>query len=207
MFAAIGRRLSSSGRHRRPPPVAAVVVVDPRLYIFTSILTRRRAQPPCRRHRRPGPGMLHVRRRRVAVVVLAAATVVVGSWLCSPPPVGSVSMLARAGGQNTTKHEGHTGTSDSAPRFCSEHQYTAAAAPEPTPGEPDGPGSQRRSYAWQGREHSKAASTADTVGKAPQSHSVGVGPPFVLTSCWSRLVAHFARPSWSRLRFGSQVGM
>ena len=33
----------------------------------------------------------------------------------------------------------------------------------------------------QGREHSKAASTADTVGKAPQSHSVGVGPPFVLT--------------------------
>ena len=80
MFAAIGRRLSSSGRHRRPPPVAAVVVVDPRLYIFTSILTRRRAQPPCRRHRRPGPGMLHVRRRRVAVVVLAAA---LWSWSSS----------------------------------------------------------------------------------------------------------------------------
>ena len=80
MFAAIGRRLSSSGRHRRPPPVAAVVVVDPRLYIFTSILTRRRAQPPCRRHRRSGPGMLHVRRRRVAVVVLAAA---LWSWSSS----------------------------------------------------------------------------------------------------------------------------
>ena len=44
--------------------------------------------------------------------------VVVGSWLCSPPPVGSVSRLARAGGTEHdrtpgSKHEGHTGTSDS----------------------------------------------------------------------------------------------
>ena len=32
--------------------------------------------------------------------------VVVGSWLCSPPSVGSVSRLARAGGQNTTGPRG-----------------------------------------------------------------------------------------------------
>ena len=98
--------------------------------------------------------------------------VVVGSWLCSPPrcgrrrrrrrvlcsppPVGSVSMLARARGQ--TKHEGHTGTSDSSIlhqnnvnqtsafgpwllllRRClanlttSRLRWTAAAVPEPTP--------------------------------------------------------------------------
>ena len=95
--------------------------------------------------------------------------VVVGSWLCSPPrcgrrrrvlcsppPVGSVSMLARARGQ--TKHEGHTGTSDSsilhqnnvnqtsafgpwllllrrglANLTTSRLRWTAAAVPEPTP--------------------------------------------------------------------------
>ena len=101
--------------------------------------------------------------------------VVVGSWLCSPPrcdrrrrrrrvlcsppPVGSVSMLARARGQ--TKHEGHTGTSDSsilhqnnvnqtsafgpwllllrrglANLTTSRLRWTAAAVPEPTPQRP-----------------------------------------------------------------------
>ena len=129
MFAAIGRRLSSSGRHRRPPPVAAVVPLSSLILASTSsplsspvvVLSH-----PAAGIADLGLGCYTSVRRRVAVVV-------VGSWLCSPPPVGSVSMLARAGGQNTTKHEGHTGTSDSAPRFCSVHQNTAAAPPEPTP--------------------------------------------------------------------------
>ena len=61
------------------------------------------------------------------VVLAAALWSSSSSWLCSPPPVGSVSMLARAGGTEHdrtpgAKHEGHTGTSNSAPRFCSEHQ-------------------------------------------------------------------------------------
>ena len=89
-------------------------------------------------------------RRRVVVVVVVVVV------LCSPPPVGSVSMLARARGQ--TKHEGHTGTSDSsilhqnnvnqtsafgpwllllrrglANLTTSRLRWTAAAVPEPTP--------------------------------------------------------------------------
>ena len=66
--------------------------------------------------------------------------VVVGSWLCSPPrcgrrrrvlcsppPVGSVSMLARARGQ--TKHEGHTGTSDSSILHQNNVNQTSAFGP------------------------------------------------------------------------------
>ena len=68
--------------------------------------------------------------------------VVVGSWLCSPPrcgrrrrrrvlcsppPIGSVSMLARARGQ--TKHEGHTGTSDSSILHQNNVNQTSAFGP------------------------------------------------------------------------------
>ena len=68
--------------------------------------------------------------------------VVVGSWLCSPPrcgrrrrrrvlcsppPVGSVSMLARSSSQ--TKHEGHTGTSDSSILHQNNVNQTSAFGP------------------------------------------------------------------------------
>ena len=63
-------------------PVAAVVVVDPRLYPHPSSCSA--TLPPASL---TWDWDVTRRRRRV---------------LCSPPPVGSVSMLARARGQNTT---------------------------------------------------------------------------------------------------------
>ena len=54
------------------------------------------------------------RRRRRVVVVLAAA-----GWQCFEVGAGRGTEHDRTPG---SKHEGHTGTSDFAPRFCSEHQ-------------------------------------------------------------------------------------